>query len=400
MASSDDGSEIENVLFSPTTLTFTLSAMLIGATGTTERQILALLGQGTKKEALKMTSEIFSVMQPGISDSHVLYMDSNRDLMVGGAMKLEKMIDAEQKFSKRKFHFSDTRSSIQLEDFQRFVENAPKVLTKGCGRQYFRGISKIQLHNIESESRSIQSALTFSGKWLTKFEEANSQDSPFYCAVRGTAARAEKYVTLMRKSDHLRYYRSEEMGAQCLEVPYEDGELSMWLFVPVSGWETFEENLSSEFLTDMMEKATPTVVELYLPEFDLPCSHQPIPVLTSLGVSDAFDARLASFDGRVNCGLDFSAMHHVAHIGVKTNGGDENVLPAKAADEMEAGFSVEFRCDEAFLFLVIHKETGAVMLFGRVASIGRSLAAGQGEPTVEENVAAYIRGVMLEQQSG
>ena len=88
-------------------------------------------------------------------------------------------------------------------------------------RQHFKRVGNIQLDDIESESRSIQSAFTFSGKLLTRFEKANSEEKSIYCAVRGTFGRAQDYVTLMHKNDYLRYFRSEEMGAQCLEVPSE-----------------------------------------------------------------------------------------------------------------------------------------------------------------------------------
>ena len=142
----NDGPEIKNVLFSPTTLSFTLAAMLIDAQGNTESQLLDLLGQETKEEALHMVSEVFSKVRPDRSFFHVMLIESNESLMLHGEELFERMLnDDESRSTSLNCRYSYTLRTTSLEQFQRFVNDATDCTWNRRFWDQFQVLSKFQL---------------------------------------------------------------------------------------------------------------------------------------------------------------------------------------------------------------------------------------------------------------
>ncbi|MCY4632666.1 MAG: hypothetical protein OXE75_17540 [bacterium] len=157
-------------------------------------------------------------------------------------------------------------------------------------------------------------------------------------------------------------------GADAVELPYQGGELAMWLVVPhdPAGLPAVEETLDAAALTGLPAAAKEGLVDLTMPKWE-----QTLPPtdlfewLCPLGFCEG-----AAFD-RIAPGIFITAALHGAKVIV-----DEKGTEAAAATAMgfaESGpppADLTIVADRPFLWAIVHEGTGAVLFVGRLVEPG------------------------------
>ncbi|MDE0614028.1 MAG: hypothetical protein OXI32_06395 [bacterium] len=149
-----------------------------------------------------------------------------------------------------------------------------------------------------------------------------------------------------------------------VELPYQGGELAMWLIVPHEsiGLGAVEESLSAGTLTGLDDMAQGGLVHLTMPKWE-----------QTLPPTDLFEwlcpqgfCAGAGFDG-IAPGIFITAALHGAKVIVDEKGTEAAAATAVAFAESappEPGLTVV--ADRPFLWAITHQETGALLFIGRL----------------------------------
>lgn len=110
-----------------------------------------------------------------------------------------------------------------------------------------------------------------------------------------------------------------------------------------------------------------TAVVFYLPRLRVDGRHQDLTsILAALGLTDVFDRSRANLSGlTAGGGLAVSTIIHKAMLEV-TEGHSEltSTNPTSTVENPEI-----FKVDRPFLFFILHKETQAILFYGRISTL-------------------------------
>jgi len=180
-----------------------------------------------------------------------------------------------------------------------------------------------------------------------------------------------KTVTVAMMHGNAVYPYAETEALQVLEMPYAHGnetELAMLVLLP--GGENLtaaEEALDAERLAGLQDSLVPQNVRVFFPKFTLETGY-PLPgALAAMGMPTAFagDADLSGMDGTKD--LFITGVFHKAFVDVNEEGTE-----AAAATGVIGGRGATpvFRADHPFVFLIVEKDSGAILFMGRVVNPG------------------------------
>jgi serpin B len=208
----------------------------------------------------------------------------------------------------------------------------------------------------------LTNAIYFKASWGTPFDEGETRDDPFYL-LDGT----EIAVPMMRQEAAFPYRREDDCRAVIL--PYVGGQMSMVVIMPNEGmFETFEESLTVERITDIVSGARQRELRLYLPRFRMESQFQLNDALSSLGLADLFTTRadLSNMTGVDD--IHVSAVIHQAFLEVDEIGTVAAAATAvvTARDLADGEEPSRLRIDHPFIVLIVDDETKAILFLGRV----------------------------------
>ncbi|MFW6107551.1 MAG: serpin family protein [bacterium] len=210
----------------------------------------------------------------------------------------------------------------------------------------------------------LANAIYFKGQWARPFDPERTREEPFTLASGRKVA-----VPMMHQTARFAY--AERPGLQVLGLPYEGGDLAMFVLLPAEpdGLAALERGLSGESLGETLGEARRREVVVALPKFRLTSRFGLAATLAAMGMERAFTDR-ADFSG-INGRRDLflQAVVHKAFVEVNEEGTE-----AAAATGVAVGVTSVaprpkpvFRADHPFLFLIRHRPTGAVLFLGRLA---------------------------------
>jgi serpin B len=207
----------------------------------------------------------------------------------------------------------------------------------------------------------LTNAIYFNAAWAYPFDEDMTADGPFYLLDGGQVG-----VPMMTQTESFNY--TEGAGYQAVELPYDGGELSMVILLPVSGnFEAFEEGLQSQQVCDIISGLQPTLVALTMPKFEFDSEFSLKDTLAGMGMPIAFSGA-ADFSGMTGTlDLHISEVLHKAFVSVDEAGTEAAAATAVIVGESGMpGQPVEVTIDHPFIFLIRDIETGAILFVGRV----------------------------------
>jgi serpin B len=215
----------------------------------------------------------------------------------------------------------------------------------------------------------LTNAIYFNAAWKYPFDEGLTADGPFHLLDGGQVA-----VPMMKQTGSFGY--ANGAGYQAVELPYDDGELSMLILLPDAGnFEAFETGLQAQQVSDIINGLQYAQVALTMPRFEFESQFGLNDALIDMGMPDAFsphDADFSGMNGKLGTErLFISDVVHKAFVAV-----DEAGTEAAAATAVIIGETalprppVEVTIDRPFIFLIRDIETGSILFVGRVLNPG------------------------------
>ena len=213
----------------------------------------------------------------------------------------------------------------------------------------------------------LTNAVYFKSDWAHKFQAAATKAGPFKLSADKSVN-----VSLMHQKHDFGYMETADL--QLLELPYNQGALSMVILLPknVGDLPALEKKFTADNLAAWLKQAKSESVQVTLPKFTFSAELQLAATLKAMGMPDAFDAGKADFSGMTSAQkLFISAIIHKAFVAV-----DEEGTEAAAATAIAmAGAAMPvptkpkiFRADHPFLFLIRHPATNEILFLGRLTN--------------------------------
>lgn len=220
----------------------------------------------------------------------------------------------------------------------------------------------------------LTNAVYFKGFWLKQFDKGDTRNENFRTGLGNTIA-----TPLMHLSgEEARFNYAETDRLQILELPYEDGELSMLILLPKGDdLQVVEGALILEKLTEWKGMLKEEEVNLYLPKFKFETKYFMVDDLKDMGMPTAFTPGIdyegkADFSGMTgNKQLNIDEVIHQAFVDVNEEGTEAAAATAlmmsAGAIDMPPELVKIFRADHPFVFIIQDRGTGNILFIGRIS---------------------------------
>lgn len=345
-----------NIFISPFSVSVALAMTLNGAADETE-------------QAMTNTLQLQSIDAKSVNPSYAQLnqtlqaSDPKVTLTIANSLWARQDVPFKQDFLKRNTDFFE--ADISTLDFM--DPNTVTTINDWVNTNTNGKIPKI-LERIDPDAvLFLINTIYFKGEWKERFDPSNTRDEPFYLANG-----KEKSVPMMQRLDDFPYL--EEANFQGISLPYGDGQVSMYIFLPSKESElnTFLENLNAENWEKWIARFNEQEVRVQIPKFKLEFETSLVDTLKALGMEIAFDKGQADFSRmapleNLDGNLFISRVDHKAIIEV-----DEEGTVAAAVTNVGIGVTSlpppppEFIADRPFFFAIRDNETKTVLFMGTV----------------------------------
>ena len=209
-------------------------------------------------------------------------------------------------------------------------------------------------------------AIYFKGSWQTEFDPSRTRDGTFHLATGD-----EKQVSMMTRTGDYSYYENHEEKFQAISLPYGEGRMSMYIFLPYreSDLNTFLDVLNIENWENWVSQFHEQEVFLSMPKFKLEYEKTLNNPLVSLGMGIAFAPGLADFSRMADLevlgkNLYIGEVLHKAVVEVNEEGTEAAAVTSVGirATSVPPAFIV----DRPFFFAIRDNETKTVLFMGTV----------------------------------
>jgi serpin B len=213
----------------------------------------------------------------------------------------------------------------------------------------------------------LTNAVYFKGDWKTKFDPDATYDATF----RSPAGETD--VEMMHRVDRYGYF--EDDAVRLLELPYEGGDLSMVVALPVddapSALTALESSLSDSLLSSWVDGLSMRKIDVHLPRFRIEWGTEELRnELKALGMKQAFRPDAADFSGiGATRDLFISFVLHKAFVEVNEEGSEAAAATAVGIARTSVPTPPPvFKADRPFLFMIRDRRSGSVLFLGRLST--------------------------------
>jgi serine protease inhibitor len=212
-------------------------------------------------------------------------------------------------------------------------------------------------------------AIYFKGTWTQEFDRNLTREEPFHLANGATSPRP-----LMRQTGRYDYFEGD--GFQAARLPYGDGRIGMYVFLPAdsSSLERFHEGLTGEKLNAWTGNLAPRSGTVGLPRFRLEYEAVLNQSLSALGMAVAFDEKRADFTRMFEAAGANAYIHQVRHktfVEVNEEGTEAAAVTSiemRVTAVMEEEPPFEMIADRPFFLAVVDRETGLILFMGAIVN--------------------------------
>ncbi len=357
---------VDNVFFSPLSITTALAMTYMGARGDTAKQMesvmkLTSLGNDVHHAFKDLNSELIP-MSPSLQQTSPYQL------------KLANRLYGQKSFNFVPEFLAATRDlyNAQLEavDFVSQTEDTRKAINSWVEEQTVGKIKDLLAPGVLTpDSRLVLvNALYFKGSWIEQFEEYNTKPMPFHISATNTVD-----VPMMFQQEKFMYYQDKSNRCQILAMKYEGHKVDMMVALPddVDGLAKLETGLTADTLKSWRSNLRTAECRVTFPKFKFTKSFSLVDHLKQMGMSDLFRDDKADLSGIAKDPLVVSEVVHKAFLDVNEHGTE--AAAATAVMMMLAGcmpgkpeVPKEFKADHPFLFFICDSSSGAVIFMGRV----------------------------------
>jgi serpin B len=346
-----------NLFFSPYSVSTALAMTHAGARGDTAREMATTLHFPLDPQRL-----------------HPAFADLMHQVQAAGKDRKAQLYVANALWGQQGYHFqpeflkvtrANYNAGLREVDFVGATDAARRTINawvEGQTNQKIKELIKPGILNADTRL-VLTNAIYFKAAWMSPFNEKQTRDAAFVGA--GTTAK----VKMMHGSVRTNYARFGDL--QVLDLPYENNELSMLVFLPKrGGLAEFEKTLTPAILAKWLAKLSDHRVDVKLPKFKVTSEFRLDDALKALGMKLAFDRNQADFSGMTTRErLFISAVVHKAFVDVNEKGTEAAAATAVVMERTSAPPPATFHADHPFVYLLRDNRTGSILFMGRVSEL-------------------------------
>ena len=346
--------EVKSQIVSPVSITYALGMLNNGAAGETQKQINSVLGfadtgsDGINAFCYKMLQRA-ATLDPltKVLIANTIYMNKPYELQTEFVQRAKTFYDAEPET--RDFHDGKTRDVINK-----------------WGSDHTEGMIEEVLKEGEFDYDAVSYLLNviyFKGSWKKKFDKAQTMKEPFDHAG---ITKEMTYADMMHQTTNFEYAETDD--CQALRLPYGNGSFQMTVLLPKAKTNALPKVPTAEVWQQLNEQMDSTLVNVSLPRFETDTDIDLKPIMTKLGMPDAFNPFKADFRNFCNTEVYIELMKQVAKIKVDEEGTEAAAVTVigvvMTSIEPEPQY-VTFHANHPFLYVISEQQTGAVLFIGQ-----------------------------------
>lgn len=352
-------SSLTNTIFSPLLLASSFGALGEGSVGKTATQIQELLKYpAPSKKAAEEVGELLS----GSLKSFTAANGTSFQLHTSSALFTKQAPAVSQTFKKK----SQTKFGVLHQTLGKGDSKADLKQLRDWAKDGLRGLDGARLEaEIKAKAGALilGNVLRFKGLWERQFSE-ETIDRRIFLGTKYTK------VVMMHRAGLYRFYEDTDNMVQVLEAPLWGGKASFVLLLPfhVESLARLDKLLTLELLSKWLEKTSVTSVAVSIPKANISSTFSLQKQLSSLGLTDAWDQKVADFSGVSEKGkgkLHLAGVLHWASLELAAQAGKEE---AKLEEKNIAGPKL-FYADHPFIICVRDNTTGALLLIGALEHV-------------------------------
>jgi serine protease inhibitor len=348
----------QNITISPTSLAIALAMTYNGASGETQ-------------QAMSKTLELQGISLEEVNQANAALKNSWINLDTEVQLSIANSLWVKQGMSFNLDFLQRVRDAYAAKiDTLDFKDPGVPSLINDWVRQNTNGKIDGIIDTVDPDSSVlILNAIYFKGKWKIPFPKDQSQDLPFYL-LNGTQ---KQHPMMSSREDDYPYYENDLF--QAVSLPYGNGRLSMYIFLPKSGisLEDFHRQLNSETWEQWMTHFKLKEGVIQLPRFKLDYEISLNDSLKTLGMGVAFDKNLADFSGMIGADVEPSnSQFSIDQVKQKTFiEVNEEGTEAAAVTGVMTLYSLNLDTfymvvDRPFFFAIRDNQTGTILFMGSI----------------------------------
>ena len=343
-----------NAVFSPLSVATALSMSYLGARYNTEKEMAAVLHyQGLDKVHVANRQLLEALRDP----------TNNYTLDVANGVFVSNRYHIETSYMEAVERYYD--ADIHVLDFVEKRQNATDVINEWVSTQTQDRIRNL-FHADAIDSNVILlliNAIFFKGWWRFDFDPKDTRSGQFRINDNDM-----QEMEFMYQSERMYYWKSHELDARILELPYGGDEVSMFIILPnsVLGIYNLEQKVDYDILTRIITRQNRigALLTIYLPKFKLDVKLNLKNILYNMGLRDSF---MDSAD-LTGMGRNIYLTDVVQHASLEITEEGTTAAAAAGIQIMLAGPTPdnEFRFDHPFMFFIQEKATDNILFMGRL----------------------------------
>lgn len=345
----------QNIFISPVSITNALAMTYNGAEGATQQAIaetLELRGFSLR-EVNQANAALNELLDSGngkvkLTIANSLWLNKNASFKPDFLQQVNEYYDAEL----NQLSFSDRSASSEINNWV---------------NQKTNGKIKRIVNQLDSDTiLYLINAIYFKGTWSDPFSKNATQEQPF-TLLDGT----QKQHPLMSKSGQYRYLETDRF--QAISLPYAEGRLSMYVFLPKSdvGLENFYQSLSMDRWQTWINEFRPQGGSIKLPRFKMEYDIGLNDILKEMGMEIAFIPQSADFSKMTSeKDAHISEVKHKTFVEVNEEGTEAAASTSVGVTTTSAPIDPPFEMvvDRPFFFVIRDNQTGTLLFMGSIVN--------------------------------
>jgi serine protease inhibitor len=299
----------QNIVFSPQSMAIALGMTRNGTAGTTQTEMTQVLGleefdPATVDASYRKLIKTWQTTNGGV------------ELAIANSLWVNQNISLKQQFINRSQNFyQGIVTNLNFAD-----SSAKEQINQWVASNTAQHIPQVLDSTSPDDALYLINAIYFKGSWSNKFDPGGTKEQPFQIEPNQT-----KPVAMMSQTGDYRYYENQQENQQfqAIRLPYgKQGELGMYIFLPQgnSSLGQFNQQLNLANWQEWLSQMRSQPGNVSLPKFKLESEIDLKAVLSSLGMSQLFDAAQADFTPMTDGAVAIDTVKHQAVIEVNEEG--------------------------------------------------------------------------------
>ncbi len=342
----------KNVFISPLSISLALGMTLNGANGATAEAMQQTLHLNDL--ALKDINESYRSLTELLSG-----LDSRVTFEIANSIWYRQDFSVEREFIDLNKNFFDAQ--VRALDFQ--SPDAPATINRWVDENTHSKIKKM-VDDIPADLvMYLMNAIYFKGLWTNEFDKSQTRDDQFVGSNNPQIP-----CRMMVQRGNFKYLETDDF--QAIELPYGEGDFSMFVLLPGSDMalDVFLSSINPTNWNDWTGRLNFRDGTIELPAFTMEYEISLNEALKSLGMDIAFDASQADFTKINKEGkLFINEVKHKTFVKV-----DEEGTEAAAVTSVEIkmtsvrGPEFHMRVDRPFIFAIRENRSGTILFIGKI----------------------------------